>query len=42
MLIDWVGKWHLGDLWEKHLPEEWRVSAPWNAGFDEWLSTEAG
>ena len=39
-----VGKWHLGDLWDKHLPgmnKKWPVSAPGNVGFDEWLTTEA-
>jgi hypothetical protein len=39
-----LGKWHLGDLWDKHLPdmnENWPVSAPWQFGFDEWLTTQA-
>lgn len=38
-------QWHLGDLWDKHLPgmspEKWSVSSPGDAGFDEWLSTQA-
>jgi arylsulfatase A-like enzyme len=39
-----LGKWHLGDLWNKRLPGQHNlpgatVSSPGNAGFDEWLST---
>lgn len=36
-------KWHLGDLWDKGLPEmneKWPVSAPWAVGFDHWLATQ--
>jgi arylsulfatase len=39
-----LGKWHLGDLWEKNLSnmnENWPVSAPWHFGFDEWMATQA-
>jgi arylsulfatase A-like enzyme len=41
-----LGKWHLGDLWNKRLPGQHNlpgatVSSPGNAGFDEWLSTQA-
>ena len=39
-----VGKWHLGDLWDKQLPhmnKKWRVSSPTEAGFDEWHTTQA-
>jgi hypothetical protein len=39
-----VGKWHLGDLWDKKLPgmnRQWPVSSPGTAGFDEWMTTEA-
>ena len=38
-----LGKWHLGDLWDKGLPgmQQWSVSNPTHAGFDEWISTQA-
>ena len=39
-----VGKWHLGDLWDKKLPgmnKLWPVSSPGKVGFDEWMTTEA-
>ena len=41
-----LGKWHLGDLWNKGLPGQHNlpgatVSSPGDAGFDEWLSTQA-
>lgn len=40
-----LGKWHLGDLWDKKLPgmspEKWSVSSPGNHGFDEWHTTQA-
>jgi len=40
-----LGKWHLGDLWDKRLPgmspEKFSVSNPGHAGFDEWLTTQA-
>ena len=40
-----LGKWHLGDLWDKKLPgmspEKFSVSNPGHAGFDEWLTTQA-
>ena len=40
-----LGKWHLGDLWEKGLPgmrpEIWSKSDPGDHGFDEWLTTQA-
>ncbi len=39
-----IGKWHLGDLWDKKLPHMnrlWPVSSPGTAGFDEWTTTEA-
>lgn len=39
-----LGKWHLGDLWDKRLPgmsHKWRVSSPGTAGFDDWLATQA-
>ena len=39
-----LGKWHLGDLWDKKLPDmnrKWPVSSPGDAGFDEWVTTEA-
>ena len=40
-----LGKWHLGDLWDKKLPgmspEKWSVSNPGTAGFDEWMTTQA-
>jgi arylsulfatase A-like enzyme len=40
-----LGKWHLGDLWDKKLPgmspEKWSVSSPGDHGFDEWLTTQA-
>jgi arylsulfatase A-like enzyme len=38
-----IGKWHLGDLWNKHLPQQnptWTPASPSTAGFDEWLTTE--
>jgi hypothetical protein len=37
------GKWHLGDLWHKDLPNlnpHWPVSSPGNHGFDEWVRLE--
>lgn len=37
------GKWHLGDLWDKGLPDmnkDFPVSAPWMFGFDKWLLTQ--
>lgn len=39
-----VGKWHLGDLWDKKLPgmnKKWPVVSPAKVGFDEWFTTEA-
>ena len=39
-----LGKWHLGDLWDKKLPgmsHKYRVSSPGTAGFDQWLATQA-
>ena len=39
-----LGKWHLGDLWDKNLPDQnkrWPVSNPGHAGYDEWISTQA-
>eukprot|EP00939_MAST-03C_sp_MAST-3C-sp1_P001971 g1971.t1 len=40
-----LGKWHLGDLWDKKLPgmspEKFSVSSPSDHGFDEWLTTQA-
>eukprot|EP00300_Choanocystis_sp_HF-7_P001302 c11050_g1_i1.p1 GENE.c11050_g1_i1~~c11050_g1_i1.p1 ORF type:complete len:572 (+),score=118.97 c11050_g1_i1:255-1718(+) len=39
-----LGKWHLGDLWDKKLPDmnpRWPVSSPSNHGFDDWLCTQA-
>jgi hypothetical protein len=39
-----VGAGHLGDLWDKQLPEmnrKWRVASPGTAGFAEWHTTEA-
>ena len=38
-----LGKWHLGDLWDKKLPDmnsDFPVSAPWMFGFDKWLLTQ--
>ena len=39
-----LGKWHLGDLWDKQLPKmnpKWRVSSPTEAGFDSWHTTQS-
>ena len=39
-----LGKWHLGDLWNKHLPDQnkkWPHSSPGDHGFDEWMMTQA-
>ena len=40
-----LGKWHLGDLWDKKLPgmsaEKWSVSDPGKHGFDDWMTTQA-
>lgn len=39
-----VGKWHLGDLWDKKLPgmnPKWPVVSPAKVGFDEWFTSEA-
>ena len=40
-----LGKWHLGDLWDKKLPgmdpTKWSVSNPGHHGFDEWMTTQA-
>ena len=40
-----LGKWHLGDLWDKKLPgmspDKWSVSSPGDQGFDEWMTTQA-
>ena len=39
-----IGKWHLGDLWDKKIPnmnKKWPVSSPGLIGFDRWISTQA-
>lgn len=42
-----LGKWHLGDLWNKGMPSPhptrpgWPVSSPSDAGYDEWMTTQA-
>jgi arylsulfatase A-like enzyme len=40
-----LGKWHLGDLWEKGLPgmsdDYWSESSPSHHGFDYWMTTQA-
>jgi hypothetical protein len=38
-----IGKWHLGDLWPKtHLKSyKGNFSSPTQAGFDDWLQTQA-
>lgn len=36
-----LGKWHLGDLWNKQLIGGTPVSSPGDHGFDEWLTTQA-
>lgn len=42
-----LGKWHLGDLWNKGIPSPhptrpgWPVSSPSDHGYDEWMTTQA-
>jgi hypothetical protein len=37
-----LGKWHLGDFWNKKTPASTTgFSSPGTAGFDEWMSTQA-
>lgn len=42
-----LGKWHLGDLWDKGIPSPtptrpgFPVSSPTEAGYDEWMTTQA-
>lgn len=39
-----LGKWHLGDLWNKRIPrmnKQWPVASPGTAGFDRFLTTQA-
>jgi arylsulfatase A-like enzyme len=37
-----LGKWHLGDLWDKQLIGGTPVSSPGDHGFDDWMTTQAG
>ena len=36
-----LGKWHLGDLWDKKEIGGTPVSSPGDHGFDEWMTTQA-